>query len=161
MNWPSLTKILKCLERGESLPQGWVTSIDEQKNFPNALQPLGGYKGQGLGMMVTILTGLLNDSPFDWELSHLYCPPYDVARHVAHTFIIINIESFVAPGQFQQRLSELLKTVTASSGQSEVHYPGEKEQQCRQDREVNGIPLTDTEHKFYAHLAGDLQMQLY
>ena len=52
-----------------------------------ALQPLGGYKGHCLGMLVEILCALLAGMPFDHELTHLYAPPYDTPRQVAHLFL--------------------------------------------------------------------------
>ena len=109
------------------------------------LQPLGGVKGQGLGMAIQILCALLTAMPFDAELSHLYAAPYDKPRKIAHFVIAIEISAFVPIAVFRARLGELHEHFRASmpSGESPVIVPGDRERASRAERLRNGIPIDD------------------
>jgi LDH2 family malate/lactate/ureidoglycolate dehydrogenase len=66
------------------LDRGWVTDAGgrptTKPDEAYALSPLGGYKGQGLAMAVTLLAGVLTGAPLDWQLYQVgdllfYDPP--------------------------------------------------------------------------------------
>ena len=98
-----------------ALNLGWA--VDQQGNDSSktndvySLQPLGGYKGQGLGMVVTMLCAILSDMPLDFDLSHLYCEPFDEPRKVSHFFIAIKIDSFVNVEYFKKRCKEFCESM--------------------------------------------------
>lgn len=112
-----------------------------------ALQPLGGYKGQGLGMMVEVLCALLADMPLDHELAHLYAPPYDEPRRVAHLFLALHVARFTDPERFAARLAALLGLVRAQEGVGGgvVRVPGDPEREAETARRQSGIPLTEAD----------------
>jgi LDH2 family malate/lactate/ureidoglycolate dehydrogenase len=134
-------------ERGLPLEPGWATQI-------GALQPLGGYKGQCLGMIVEILCALLAGMPFDHELSHLYAPPYDTPRQVAHLFLAFDLAAFGDPAAFRARLAGLLATVREQEARAgeRVINPGDLERAAELARERDGIPLSLEEAAFFAGL---------
>ncbi|MCB1034052.1 MAG: Ldh family oxidoreductase, partial [Acidobacteria bacterium] len=88
-------------EQDRPLEAGWAVDAEgkdgsrEDAGELSALLPLGGYKGQGLGMVVTLLTALLADEPLDHELSHLFAPPYDEPRRVSHLLLALDVGAFV------------------------------------------------------------------
>jgi ureidoglycolate dehydrogenase (NAD+) len=150
----SYSNIKNCLETDRQLQCGWAVDTSghdsAQSREVNALQPLGGYKGQGLGMMASILSVLLTDMPFDHELSHLYEAPYSEPRKVGHFFIAIDIEGFCKPEHFKMRLGRLLDTMTGSDTRDDerIYFPGQKEIECRAHRALRGIPMLPGESRF-------------
>jgi ureidoglycolate dehydrogenase (NAD+) len=137
-------------ERGLALEPGWAVGEDGEDSAAHpaeaplaALRPLGGHKGQCLGMVVTILCSLLADMPLDHELSHLYAPPFDRPRQVAHLFIALDVAAFTDPQRFRARLSQwlgLLREQPAQDGGS-VIVPGDLEAASAR-RRAGEIPLT-------------------
>lgn len=108
------------------------------------LAPLGGYKGQGLGTMVQILCAALSEMPFDYELSHLYDPPFDAPRRVAHFFLSIDLGAFGQPARIKTRISRLLEHFRASSSArtAPVRVAGDVERLAREERLRDGIPVS-------------------
>ena len=144
--------------RAQGLPvePGWVVEGEEI-----VLKPLGGHKGQCLGMMVEILCALLAGMPLDAELSHLTRPPRR-ARRVAHLFIALEVSAFRAPAAFREDLSRLLGEVRAAPAAlaadgARVVAPGDLETAAAGERLREGIPLTDEEWSFFAALPGQLR----
>ncbi|MGA4607274.1 Ldh family oxidoreductase [Pseudoalteromonas maricaloris] len=148
------SKVMKYLAEGTSLPSGWA--LDEQGNDSvnsqkvHALMPLGGYKGQGLGLMVQMLTCVLAGMPFDHQLDHLYSPPYDSPRKIAHFFIAIDPSLFMDAEQYGERVKELL--FWAKENTPNAILPGEKEMNAQKKRDIEGIPLSEEEQYYFEML---------
>lgn len=150
----SYSKVKKARERGEPLTAGWAVTGDGRdaaeaataagEPASLALQPLGGYKGQCLSLMVEVLCSLLAGAPFDHELSHLYVAPFDEPRRVAHLFVAFDLAAFTDPAAFRARLTRLLALLrdepAARSG-DRVLAPGDLEAAAEADRRAHGIPL--------------------
>lgn len=140
----SYSKVKHHRAQGLPLEEGWTVM---EGGDVAALKPLGGHKGQCLGMMVEILCALLAGMPLDHELSHLYGEPYDEPRQVAHLFLAWDIGAFQSPAAFRARLSGLLRLVReqpAVEGER-VLSPGDLESEEAARRQAEGIPLTDEE----------------
>jgi LDH2 family malate/lactate/ureidoglycolate dehydrogenase len=157
------SKVKSQREKGLPLEPGWAVTPEGEDAEASAaaeigaLQPLGGYKGQGLGMIVEILCALLSGMPFDHELSHLYAPPYDTPRQVAHLFLAFELAAFGDPEAFRARLSRLLAFVReqeAAPG-GRVINPGDLEREAERERTENGIPLGEEDEAFFAGLEGE------
>jgi len=124
-----------------------------------SLAPLGGYKGQGLAMMVQILSCLLAGTPLDHELEHLDTGRFDVGRDIAHFMIAIDVASFTDPEQFQSSVAALMSLVRRSPAREgeRVLVAGDPQATTKQRRLVDGIPATDAEAAVLvreAHLLG-------
>jgi ureidoglycolate dehydrogenase (NAD+) len=147
----SYSKVKHHRAHGLPLEPGWVVESGGQVA---ALQPLGGHKGQCLGMMVEILCAVLSGMPLDHELSHLYTPPFDEPRRVAHFFLAVDPGAFREPGGFRADLSRLLGIVREQpAGPGErVVVPGDLESEVEAERRANGIPLADEEWEWIAAL---------
>jgi LDH2 family malate/lactate/ureidoglycolate dehydrogenase len=138
-------------EQGKILEPGWA--VDPASGEPvlevgmedhPSLTPLGGYKGQCLGMMVEILCAVLTGMPLDHQLSHLYEPPYDEPRKVGHFFLAIDIPTFTDSTSFKRRIAGLLDFVrqqTPGSGVEEVLNPGDLERARTSRRLEQGVPM--------------------
>lgn len=142
----SYSKVKHHRAHGLPLEPGWVV---ESGGEVAALQPLGGHKGQCLGMMVEILCAVLSGMPLDHELSHLYTPPFDEPRRVSHFFLALDLGAFREPGGFRADLSRLLGVVRSAPGEG-VIAPGDLESEVEAERRANGIPLEDEEWDWLA-----------
>jgi LDH2 family malate/lactate/ureidoglycolate dehydrogenase len=118
----------------------WAVVNDAHNQARIILQPLGGYKGQGLGMMVQILCAILTKMPLDSELSHLFDAPFSIGRQVGHFFICIDIGGFIPPTDFKQRLSRLIDLF--HTGEPDVLIPGDIEAQSYAKRSADGISIS-------------------
>jgi LDH2 family malate/lactate/ureidoglycolate dehydrogenase len=157
----SYSKVKHHRAQGIPLEPGWAVTEGGADAAPDgdvaALQPLGGYKGHCLGMMVEILCALLAGMPLDHELSHLYGEPYDEPRQVGHFFLAIDCAAFQDPDAFRRGLSRLMACVReqpAVDGER-VIVPGDLESASTAARRQEGIPLTDDEAAFFARLAAE------
>jgi LDH2 family malate/lactate/ureidoglycolate dehydrogenase len=147
----AFTRVRNASKNG-TLQPGWAVDTmgaDLALGGPfSALLPLGGYKGQGLGMLVQILCALLTGMPFDADLQNMFVEPFNQPRNISHCFIAIDIASFIPPATFRARLTELLNRFRQSrsvEGQT-VRVPGDLESIARAERTVLGVPVDDTLH---------------
>ncbi|HYG63551.1 MAG TPA: Ldh family oxidoreductase [Thermoanaerobaculia bacterium] len=158
----SYSRVKRYREEERPLSPGWALTPDGRDAAAaspedggteevGALQPLGGHKGQCLGMMVEVLSAVLAGMPFDHELSHLYAPPYDEPRRVAHLFIAFHLPAFGDPDGFRQRLSRLMGLVRDQPGVGgeRVHVPGDPEIETAAERRQQGIPLSAGEWAWF------------
>lgn len=151
----SYSKVRHYRAQGLPVDPSWVVGDGGE-----ALLPLGagsGHKGHSLGMMVEILCALLAGMPLDHELSHLFAPPYDEPRRVAHLFLAFDLGAFREPGDFRTDLSRLMGIVReqpAATGEERVRVPGDREAEAMAERFREGIPLTDDEATFFDQLEG-------
>lgn len=157
----SYSKVKHKRAAGEPLEPGWALTPEGEDaaggGEVGALQPLGGYKGQGLGMMVEMLSAVLAGEPFDHRLSHLYEPPYDRPRRVAHFFLALDLAAFTDPRGFRARLSALCGEVRAqpSARDEPVIVPGDLEAASTAERREHGIPMLPAEVAWLAETESD------
>ncbi len=157
----SYSKVKHYRAHGRDLEAGWAVNAEgvdvarSEDRDVAALQPLGGYKGECLGLMVEILCPLLAGEPYDHELSHLYGEPYDEPRRVAHFFLGLHLPLFTDEQVFRARLRQMLQRVRAESGErGDVMVPGDPETRYAAQRREKGIPLTDEEASWFRGLPG-------
>jgi LDH2 family malate/lactate/ureidoglycolate dehydrogenase len=155
----SYSKVKQHRDAGQPLSPGWAQTADGGDAATGgeitALKPLGGHKGHCLAMMVEILCALLAGMPLDHELSHLYSPPFDEPRQVAHLFLALDVAAFRDPGGFRQDLSRLLGIVRdqpAAAGER-VIAPGDLEGEAAASRQLHGIPMNDEEWRRFESAA--------
>jgi ureidoglycolate dehydrogenase (NAD+) len=154
----SQTSFLKALRTLASLTDDTTASpVPPPTKLLDPLQPLGGYKGQGLGMLVQILAAVLTAMPFDHQLANMYDAPYDKGRKIAHLFVCLEIAAFTSLDGFRARLGELsaiFRACPAVDPTAPVVVPGDAERRARRERVAMGIPLTPPVWSFYEpHIA--------
>ena len=141
----SQTSFLKAL-RAASADGESISGDSREKALREPLKPLGGYKGQGLGMMVQIFGAVLTGMPFDHQLSNMYDAPYNKGRKIGHSFICLDINTFMPLASFRARLSELLhifRNSPPADPSSPVIVPGDAERRAHEKRVNEGLPLSD------------------
>ncbi len=147
----SYSRVKALMARGEKLPDGCAIDRRGQPCTDVAdfggLLPLGGYKGQGLAMMVEILCSLLAGRTSGLEMSHLDRPPYDTGRDVSHLVIAIDPVRFAGLAPFKAGLHAYIDTIRrcAPAGKDPVIVAGDKEQQSAVLLEREGIPMGSAE----------------
>lgn len=142
-------KILLYAQQGKKIPLGWL--LDEEGNpttDPNELSkggklvgnllPMAGYKGFGLGLAAEILGGFLTG----YGASHM--PEYRGGQ--AAFIVVFDVEAFVPLNEFGKQTDALfgfVKAVPTNPETKEILIPGELEYRTREERERDGIPVTD------------------
>lgn len=146
----SWNKMLVHKSRHGQLPPGWVADADGRPTEDPAaavtLQPLGGYKGYGLGLMVEMLTSVLADGPLGIDQPGLYAAPIHETRDVSHFFVVLRLDAFIAPAAFRRRLSDFavrLRALPRPEGVERGMVPGDPEKHAYAERQVVGIPITE------------------
>ena len=135
-------------QKGISLPDGWA--LDEQgrsTNDPAAaidglLQPIGGFKGAGLAMVMGVLSSMLSGAAYGTELGDMHAGPRAGAD--GHFVMAIDVGAFVDVGRFKARVDAAIRQVREclrAPGVERTYSPGEREHLTRQAYRREGIPL--------------------
>jgi LDH2 family malate/lactate/ureidoglycolate dehydrogenase len=138
-------------QEGRSIPDGWACDVNgNPTNDAEAacvLLPLGGtallggYKGAGLGMMVSIMSGVLSGA---WRLVS-ESGEYE-QNTMGHFFAAVRIDSFQPLDVFHSAMDAMIDSLHAApvtDPTSKVNYPGEIESVTAAERATNGIPIDD------------------
>jgi|DewCreStandDraft_5_1066085.scaffolds.fasta_scaffold00466_34 LDH2 family malate/lactate/ureidoglycolate dehydrogenase len=143
-------KIRLYLQKGLPIPEGWATTregrptTDPAEAIHGLLQPIGGFKGTALAMIMGILSCMLSGASFGTELGSLETgarPGQD-----GHFLAAIRISAFEDVTRFKARVDTLIRQVHAcqrAPGVERIHMPGEIEFLTEQAYRSNGIPLND------------------
>jgi LDH2 family malate/lactate/ureidoglycolate dehydrogenase len=144
-------KIFNAYSSGKpEVAQGWaldsdgVPTTDTQKAYKGLLNPLGGYKGSGLAVMVEMLCGVLSGGAMSDELGGIRFR--GKAVDVSQFFMALDPKCFLEPGEYEQRaqtLTQKLKGTAPATGYDEVLVAGEPEIRMEAHRRKEGIPLDD------------------
>jgi LDH2 family malate/lactate/ureidoglycolate dehydrogenase len=146
----ALGKVRLIKARGELLPEGWardnegVPTRDPQAAITGLLEPIAGYKGYVMALMIELLTGTLSGGVPSTGVGALT----DVSRagQTSHFFLAISIESLMPEEEFVASAGKLTSDVRNSrlaKGSTEILIPGDIENRISKDRRSAGIPLTD------------------
>lgn len=144
----SYGKVLTFLRRGEKIPLGWVTDAqglptdnpEELISRRGSMTPFTGHKGYGLAFVLEILAGVLTGAAFGRGLHSLY--DADHFAGLGQFLMAINIENFMEPEFFFQRLEEWIDEVKCSplaADSSEILIPGEIEQKSKGENLKTGL----------------------
>ncbi|HYK91237.1 MAG TPA: Ldh family oxidoreductase, partial [Acidobacteriota bacterium] len=147
MTQAAVGKIGTYLREGKDVPLGW--GLDESGSptrDPAAILasrkflPMGDHKGYGLCLMMEFLTAALVGGPLCFELSQLDRSTLDPAS--SKLFIALDVEAFVEPERFHQRVDDLLRSLRDAKGPGqEALYPGERGWRMRDRHLAEGIPI--------------------
>lgn len=135
----------KPIPEGLALDADGAPTTDAEKALRGVMLPFAGPKGSAIAMMVDILGGVLAGSAFAGGIRDMNFD-FEAPQDVGHFFMAFKVESFMAFGEFEERMAEAiarLKALKPASGFSEVLYPGEPEARREAERRKNGIPLSN------------------
>lgn len=116
---------------------------------PNAavsLEPLGGYKGFGLGMFVELLCASLIGGKLSADILPMYGTTLNEARGVSHFFLVFDIAAFSSLAHFTENLASMatrVRSLPAMEGFDPPMIPGDPEKKAKEQRLVEGIPMDD------------------
>jgi LDH2 family malate/lactate/ureidoglycolate dehydrogenase len=141
-------QVAKARRRGQQLPEGWA--LDKEGNpttDPAAaatLQPFGGHKGYGIGILVDLLTAGLTASTIGLDVRQ----GDNDREHAGQSFFMLAIDPALFGGT--AALKRAVDTLTRHAhglrpahGFQQVLVPGELEHREQQKRRAAGIPLYD------------------
>ena len=141
-------KIRRAKMLGEPIPPGLALNesgrdtTDPAEALAGTLMPLGGPKGSGLALAVTLLLGLVAGAEFDDEVASIYGDG-DRAQNLGQLFLAIE-PSGTDPAEWDARVSNLierLRRLRPAPGVDEVQYPGARSAARARGRQAEGIPI--------------------
>ncbi len=152
------------MREGKTMPRDWaLTPEGEETDNPaaamdGALLPAGGPKGYGIAVVVDALAGVLTGAAF---ATACYADPYKL--DVGHQFIAVQVEQFMAVGEFRERMDAFIgeiKTAPRRRGVDELFVPGEMEHRRAVEKLRDGIPLDLAVYAELKILAHDLRVPM-
>ena len=136
-------------QAGQVIPDGWAKNSDAlpttDAESARILYPLGGaklmggHKGIGLSMMVSILSGVLTGG---WS-QLVDAKEYDQCT-MGHFMAAVRIDQFMPVDQFTEAMAAMLTAVQACPREDpelEILYPGYEESMTAERRRNEGIPI--------------------
>ena len=144
-------RVFACAQKGEPLPEGCYLDKDGRPTVKpedildgaGCLLPIASYKGYGMALVISMLTGLLSDGLLDPDIPHPY-KLLDKGGENAFFQVAVRIDQFADVPHFKSRMDHTIRMVRSSAlapGAERIYLPGELEHQTRQERQARGIPL--------------------
>ena len=144
-------KIREALKRGEAIPETWATDRDGHPTTdPTAaldgfLQPIGGYKGYGLALVVDLFAGLLSGAAYLTHVKSWVDAPQE-PQGLGHFFIAIDASKLGPSSWLAERMEDfaaILHGTRASDARRPVMLPGEIELGKLERQRRDGIEIDD------------------
>ncbi len=135
-------------QKGSPIPADWALDVDGQpttdagRALQGLIQPIGGHKGVGLGMVVGMISSLLSGAAYGKESGNMV----DGAKAGVdgQFFISINITAFAQLEAFRKRVDGVVDEVHGTrrrAGVDRVYVPGEIESDFEREYAAKGIML--------------------
>ncbi|TDD28397.1 Ldh family oxidoreductase [Actinomadura sp. KC06] len=160
-------RVLVAAQRGEALPEGAFLDGDGRPTTDPAavlgggtLLPVAGYKGYGLALCVSLLTGVLGGWLSDAQLTGHR--PDEPGGNTA-VLGAIDVGAFTDPAEFARRVDRIgaeIRTAPRRPGVDRVWLPGEKETERERERREAGVPLAGAVRADLAALAARLGVEI-
>ncbi|MCK0209718.1 Ldh family oxidoreductase [Starkeya koreensis] len=134
------------------MPEGWMVNrdtgapiTDPAESKQGILLPVGGYKGSGLALMLSLLAGTLNGAAIGKDVIDFNADNASVTN-TGHFILALDISRFVPLELFQREVERHvadLKDGETLPGFGTIRLPGEQRAERRRRRAEEGIPLPD------------------
>jgi ureidoglycolate dehydrogenase (NAD+) len=146
------SKVFAAEHLGKSIPDTWIVDKEGRPTTDpaalmkgGAMQPMAGYKGYGIALLIEILAGVLTGAAF---MNDLKTWIIDTDAHInqGHAFFAIDPAIMMPLDQFKARMDDLVqrvKTTPTAPGAERIYLPGEMEWGKYDDAQANGIPLPE------------------
>ena len=147
----SWNKINNYRREDREIPPEWAfdsegTSVTDP-HIARSLNPAGGYKGFGLGMMVDILCATLAEGLASKDVKAMYAPPLDSSKRcISHFFMALDVSRFCKADFFRhsvQTMAERVRSLVPRDEGDEPMVAGDPEKRSFTRRSVEGIPVDD------------------
>ena len=142
-------KIRSALREGKPIPGTWATdaggnpTTDPAKALDGFLQPMGGYKGYGLALMVDLLAGVFSDAAYLTHVKSWVDDPEE-PQNLGHFYLLIDTKVLGPSGWLLERMKDfamILHASPAANVDQPVMMPGEIELARMRTRQTQGIEL--------------------
>lgn len=159
-------KISLALKENTSIPLGWapdrngIPTTSAAEADVGSLVPFGGYKGYGLGLVVSLLSFALSGADMDMNLPKFFDRP-DLTSNGGYFMGVIDIDHFCPLETFKIRVDaflDILKNSRPAQGSSGVSIPGEPELAHEEKVRQHGIELTPSTLRELKELADTYQV---
>ena len=137
-------------QKGHDIPEGWALdengepTTDAATALKGLIQPIGGHKGVGLGIVIGMLSSLFSGAAYGTELGNMADGP--TAGKDGHLFIAIDVAAFQPVEVFKQRVDTISRQIQTSRkrpGVKRLFPPGLLEAEFEKKYEAEGIPLNE------------------
>lgn len=145
------SRIYRAKLLNEPIPDNWALgpdgkqTTDPSRALAGSLQPMGGYKGFGLAMMIDIMCGGLANSAMGKNVVSLGSDE-SKRPNVAAFLLCIKVSEFLPLKGFKRGVDSLItgiKTSRRKEGTDTIFVPGEPDMLTREKRTKEGIPIDD------------------
>ena len=135
-------------QKGLPIPGTWAfdnsgqPTTDTVVALEGILQPIGGYKGTGLALVMGILSTLLSGAAYGTESGNMIEGPKVGVD--GHFFAALNVAAFEDPDSFKRRVDQIVRQIRGSKkapGCERIYAPGELEAETERRYRQDGIPL--------------------
>lgn len=143
-------RITRARKLGEELPDGLALDAqgrptsDPAAALAGSLLPVGGPKGSGLALAISLLAVLFAGADSDDEMASFY-KDFDRPQNAGQIFIAIEAARLGDPGLRLDAIVERLVALRPVEGASAVHYPGQLGARLARARRQSGIPVSPAE----------------
>jgi LDH2 family malate/lactate/ureidoglycolate dehydrogenase len=144
------SRVTMAVERGESIPEGWVVDSDGLPTTnPNdffkggALRGIGNHKGWAIALLTETLAGVLSGAGILSEVLRYRNFPETPSR-TGHTIIVLDPEAFMSREEFDARMQQMIDEVhdaPTAPGVGRVSVPGEPELKHERESLKTGLEL--------------------
>ncbi len=152
-------RILHARSKNEPIPDGWAVDAEGRETTDphkvNALLPIAGAKGYGLGMVIDILSGVLVGVPYGKHVSSMY-HDLSAGRELGQLHIVIDPARFRPFADFTRDISDTIKEINAmppAPGFDKVLVPGQSSARRVAAYAKDGIEIVD---HIYEYLISDV-----
>ena len=135
-------------QKGLDIPNGWafdndgLPTTDAAAAIDGLLQPIGGYKGIGLAIVMGVLSSMLSGAAYGTELGNMIDGPK--SGEDGQFLMAINVASFEDVDVFKQRMDRAICQIRESKRATEgkaIYAPGGLEAETQAHYLRDGIPL--------------------
>lgn len=146
-------KIFYAKEKNIPIPKTWAADREGKPvSDPGKAQylfPFGGAKGNGINIMVEVLTGLLVGGVFGPEITKMY-GDLDKQRNISNSIIVIDPSLFHGTDALKlgQQLIDSLHAIPPANGFEKVLVPGDIEQQNMKKSLKEGIKIPQSVYNY-------------
>lgn len=135
-------------QKSHPIPPDWAfdgdgrPTTDAGAALDGLLQPIGGYKGTGLALVMGALSTLLSGAGYGTELGSMATGPKAGAD--GHFVLALNVAAFEEVERFKRRMDGIIRQIRRSRhapGVDRIYAPGELEAETERRYRREGIPL--------------------
>jgi len=156
----SWNKINNYRRENREIPLEWAFDSEgtcvTDPHIARSLNPSGGYKGFGLGMMVDILCAALADGLISKDVKAMYAPPLDCSkRGISHFFMALDVSRFCGADVFRnsvQSMADRVRSLAPLAAGDEPMVAGDPEKRSFTRRSSEGIPVDDAKYEEFVAL---------